>query len=412
MNHARFHEFRAALQRAAGTVARWPLRRQLLGIAALTGTLVIVAGASSGDVEANAQTPAAPQPLLLVDADLVTVGTGSVVQGIKLTGTLEPLQQTTVHARVNAVLDTVLVREGETVRRGQALARQNAADVDAQVHQAEAQLKSAEVELKLTEAYEARKKELHSKGYLSDVDFAAAQGETEVRRATLNVRQAQLEIARRAAADAAIVSPINGIVAKRHVEPGASLAPGQVVMTLVNLDELELAAAIPARDVGQVRIGADVVFSVDGYPGETFRGKITRINPVANGGSRTITVYARVDNRDGRLRGGMFASGRVLTQKPTGKNTLTIPWNAVRHADGRDSVWVVRDNRLARQPVTLGARDSGSSLIEVREGLKAGERVVLTDIGKRDDGMPVSIGDAAGSPESTGPATPAAPAAR
>jgi RND family efflux transporter MFP subunit len=374
-------------------VSAWSVRRRLAGAAAIS---VIALGAfygSAGSVEANSAAIGAPQPLLLVTADLVTVETGSVTQGVKITGTLEPLQQTTVHARVNAVLDAVLVREGERVQKGQVLARQNRADVAAQLDQAQAQYVSASVELKLTEALENRKKELFEKKYLSDADWAAAQGETEVRRATLQVRESQLEMAKRSAGDALILAPISGIVARRHAEPGSNLSPGQVVMTLVNLDELELAAAIPARDIPQVQLGRDVTFSVDGYPGEIFSGKVVRINPMANGGSRTITVYARVNNRDGRLRGGMFASGRVLTQKTAGDKALRIPFNAVRHIDGGDKVWVIRDNKLALQAVVIGVRDSGGSLVEVREGLKAGERILLTDIGPRSAGTPVTVSE-------------------
>jgi len=385
----------ASLHTLAARVATpsWP--RRLAGAAALGVAAVAMVSAGSDDVQANASVAAAQAPLLLVSADLVTAETGGVAQGVKLTGTLAPLQQTTVHARVNAVLDAVLVREGERVTQGQLLARQNAADVSAQLAQAEAQLASAEVELKLTEAYEQRKTRLHEQKYLSDVDLAAAQGETEVRRANLKVRQAQLEMARRGASDALITAPISGIVAQRHAEPGSNLAPGQVVMTLVNLDQLELAAAVPARDVPRIRIGDAVAFSVDGYPGETFRGTVTRINPMANGGSRTITVYARVENRDGKLRGGMFASGRVLVARAAGAQGVTIPWNAVRQLDGKPQVWVIRNNALALQALELGTRDSGSGMVEVRSGLNAGERVVLTDIGKRQPGLPVTITESA-----------------
>lgn len=366
-------------------------RMQTLGIGAGAVVAVLLALSFNNDAPAAVatQAQAAQTSLLLVPADIVSVDNGGIAQGIRVTGTLEPLDRSTLNARVNAVVDSVPVREGEQVRQGQVLARQNAADLTAQLQQAEAQLSSAETELKLVEAYEVRKKELHAQKYLSDVDWAAAQGETELRRATLKLRQAGLAMARKALADATVTAPFDGIVTTRHVEPGSNVMVGQALLTLVDLSVLELAADIPARDINQVRIGSDVRFSVDGQPGRQFRGKVVRINPMTNGGSRTLTVYARVDNRDGTLKGGMFASGQVVREN-TGK-ALRIPVGSVRRIDNREQVWVIRDNKLALQPVTLGLRDGSSGLVEVREGLAAGEQVILTDIGARSAGMPVSV---------------------
>jgi len=329
-----------------------------------------------------------------VAADLVTVDTGSVAQGIRVTGTLEPLNRTTVNAQLSAVVDSVLVREGESVRKGQVLMRQNSADVAAQLQRAEAQLASARVELRLMEEYEAKKAALYEKKYLSEFDWSTAKGDTELKRSLVKIQEANVAIARKAVDDTAILAPIGGIVAERYVQPGSNVMPGQALMSLVDLSQLELAADIPARDINQIHVGGDVTFTVDGQPNRTFHGKVVRINPMANGGARTITLYARVDNRDGVLKGGMFANGRVVTGNAARGKVLRIPAGAVRDIDGKRQVWVIRDNKLALQPVTLGIRDSGTGLIEVKQGLAAGERVILTNIGQRTTGMPVSVADA------------------
>lgn len=361
-----------------------------IGALAIAGFAFIGGAPVAQSAEAKA-TATAAKPLLLVPADIVTVDTGAVAQGVKVTGTLEPLNRTTVNARLGAVVDTVLVREGERVRKGQVLMRQNSADVAAQLRQAEAQLASARVELQLTEAYEKKKTELYEKKYLSEIDWATAKGDTEVKRSLVQIQEANVAITRKAVDDTAILAPIDGIVAERYVQPGSNVMPGQALMTLVDLSQLELAASIPARDINAVHVGSDVAFTVDGQPNRSFRGKVVRINPMANGGARTITIYARVDNRDGVLKGGMFAGGRVITAGTAKGKALRIPAAAVRSIDGRDNVWVIRNNRLALQPVTLGIRDSGTGLVEVKQGLAAGERVVLTNIGNRTAGMPVSV---------------------
>ena len=364
------------------------------GIGLLAIVAVIVLNSTPTANSAEAKTAAAEPALLLVAADLVTVDTGSVAQGIRVTGTLEPLNRTTVNAQLSAVVDSVLVREGESVRKGQVLMRQNSADVVAQLQRAEAQLASARVELRLMEEYEAKKAALYEKKYLSEFDWSTAKGDTELKRSLVKIQEANVAIARKAVDDTAILAPIGGIVAERYVQPGSNVMPGQALMSLVDLSQLELAADIPARDINQIHVGGDVTFTVDGQPNRTFHGKVVRINPMANGGARTITLYARVDNRDGVLKGGMFANGRVVTGNAAKGKVLRIPAGAVRDIDGKRQVWVIRDNKLALQPVTLGIRDSGTGLIEVKQGLAAGERVILTNIGQRTTGMPVSVADA------------------
>lgn len=364
------------------------------GIGLLTIAAVILLNSTPAANSAEAKPAAAEPALLLVAADLVTVDTGSVAQGIRVTGTLEPLNRTTVNARLSAVVDSVLVREGESVRKGQVLMRQNSADVAAQLQRAEAQLASARVELRLMEEYEAKKAALYEKKYLSEFDWSTAKGDTELKRSLVKIQEANVAIARKAVDDTAILAPIGGIVAERYVQPGSNVMPGQALMSLVDLSQLELAADIPARDINQIHVGSDVTFTVDGQPNRTFHGKVVRINPMANGGARTITLYARVDNRDGVLKGGMFANGRVVTGNAARGKVLRIPAGAVRDIDGKRQVWVIRDNKLALQPVTLGIRDSGTGLVEVKQGLATGERVILTNIGQRTAGMPVSVADA------------------
>ncbi|MFZ5756045.1 MAG: efflux RND transporter periplasmic adaptor subunit [Pseudomonadota bacterium] len=361
-----------------------------IGIAAAAAIALLMAPGKKE--EAVAEDTGAPRPLLLVPADLVTASIGSVAGGVKLTGTLEPLNQTAVNARVGGVVLAVPVREGEAVAQNQLLVQQDASDVRAQLAQAEAQLHSADVDLKLVEAYEKKKTELYEKKYLSEVDWVAAKGETEVKRAQVQIQQAAVDMARKALADADVTAPIAGIVAERHVEPGTRVAPGQALITLVDLGELELAAAIPARDVPQVKTGSEVLFTVDGHGTREFRGRIVRVNPMATSGSRTITVYARVGNADRALRGGMFASGRIAIGNVR-KGVLRIPAAAVRRIDGQDQVWVIRNDALALQPVKTGVRDTGTGLLEITDGLREGERVVLTELGNRTPGMPVLVSD-------------------
>lgn len=338
----------------------------------------------------GAETQAAAGVIRLSTADVVAVREGGVQPVIAVTGSLEPLLSSIVNARVPAVVDAVLVREGETVRAGQTLVRQNTDDLTAQLRQAEAALAAARVELQLTEGLEKRKKELYAKQYISEIDFAAAQGETEVRHTQVNVQEANVAIARKAVADAQVHAPIGGLVAQRHVEPGTKPMPGQPLVTLVDLSELELQAAVPARDVPRIATGAQVRFTVDGFGEREFEGRIVRINPVADA-ARNVRIYARVANADLVLRGGMFAKGQIRLPVDDTEGALHLPLAAVRSGDGQSWVWVVRKDRLKRVDVNVEARDEGNSTVQVTGGLEAGEPVVMTELANPADGTPVAL---------------------
>ncbi len=365
------------------------LRLALAGIA-IVALLVLLRSCDNKSVALPHAAEDVLQPVLLLPADIVQVSSGSIAGGVSITGTLQPLQQTSVNARVGGVIDEVLVRAGDNVRSGQVLIRQNTADLKAQLAQTEASLHSAEVEMKLSKAYQDRKKELYEKKYLSEVDWAAAQADTEARIAAFRVQQAALDIAKKSLADATLTAPLASVVATRNVEPGARVMPGQSLITLVNLSEMELAAEVPAREVPKIKIGDTVIFNVDGLSNREFRGHIVRINPVASTGSRTITIYVRIKNADGALRGGMFASGYIAAGGNR-DNVLRIPAMAVQNKDSIDRVWLVRDGKLVLQPVTLGARDITSGLVEVKQGLAINEHVVLAKLGERKPGAPVTI---------------------
>lgn len=344
--------------------------------------------ATPPNTDAGDATPASM--LRLAAADVVTVRSGGVQPVIAVTGTLQPLIISTVNARVPAVVDAVLVREGQSVNQGHPLVRQNTDDLHAQLRQAEAALAAAQVELQLTEALEKKKTELYEKKYISEIDHAAAKGETAVRRSTVNVQEANVAIARKAAADAVLRSPIRGVVAQRHVDPGVQVMPGQPLITLVDLSELELEAAVPARDVPKIRIGGEVRFTVDGFGEREFTGSIVRINPVADD-ARNVRIYARVANADQTLRGGMFAKGKIRLPESGGAGALQLPLATLRQNGEQHWVWVIRDNRLQRVDVTVQARDEGTSTVQVAGALKPDEAVVMTDIGAVSAGTAVTI---------------------
>lgn len=373
-------------------------RRWSRGIATGLGLLLLselslgLYGCASDSEAVPTSTSAAPAALLLSPADLVPVqaANGSGSGAIQLTGTLQPYNQAAVNARVQAEVAEVLVREGEGVKRGQVLVRQDTTDVVARLRQAEAQLAQAKVEARLAELQARKNEELFKKHYLSEIDFAAITGQAEAKQAQVRVAEAQLAMASKAMHDVVLTAPISGVVAERLAQPGQAVAPTTRLLTLVDLSEMELAATVPARDVARVKVGEPVSFRIEGYGERSFQGRVHRINPVTAPGSRSLTVYVRLPNPSQELRGGMFAKGQLGAGGTTAQ--LTIPAAAVRQQDGKSVVYLVREGALAQQAVTVGAPD-GEGRVVVQAGLTQGDQLVLTELANRKPGTPVQISE-------------------
>ena len=148
------------------------------------------------------------------------------------------------------------------------------------------------------------------------------------------------------------MSPLAGIVAKRHVQIGEKVAFDSPLVTVVDLTEMELQAAVPAVDVPELSIGKAVELTIDGFGDRRFTGRVERINPAAEPGTRAILVYVGIPNADGALRGGMFATGRIALAASA--PVPTLPATAMRTEAGQTFVWTVEGGKLVKRGVIDG----------------------------------------------------------
>jgi RND family efflux transporter MFP subunit len=343
---------------------------------------LLLAGCGGGDSKTVAPVAAttAVAPLELANADVARVTLAPLGQGLPITGSLQALHQTTVQAQVASDVAEVLVREGQTVTAGQLLARLGVQEVEARVKQAEANLASARVDAQLARATAERNKAVYEKHYFSELDYQRSVGDAEAREQAVKSQEAMLAIARKQLDDATVKAPMAGIVAKRYVDPGSSIGMDGKLFDIVDLRELELAAQVPAPQIPKVRVGQDVSFMVDGFGTRQFSGKVARINPLADGATRAISVYISVTNPNQELKGGMFTHGEILTGSP--EPALIVPQDAV-HNDPGNPPWVLvlADGKLEKREVSLGDADSQSGRIALPKGVSAGETVVVTRLG-------------------------------
>ncbi|MDP2228930.1 MAG: efflux RND transporter periplasmic adaptor subunit, partial [Moraxellaceae bacterium] len=266
--------------------------------------------------------------------------------------------------------------EGERVEKGQVLARLGTEALEARVKQAEAVLTSAKVEATLSRALVDRNRKLMEKNYFSEVDFQKGVGEAEAREEAVRAQQALLDIARKAYADASVKAPQAGVVARRYVEPGSNIGMDGRLFDIVDLAEMELALPVPATDIAMVKTGQRVNFTVGGFGNRRFEGRVVRINPVADAGTRAISTYVRVSNPAADLRGGMYARGEIVTGN--GVEGLVVPLEAL-HMDDSGQLWVLvlEKERLVRRNVVSTSRDVRQNQALVSSGLTEGETVIV-----------------------------------
>ena len=304
---------------------------------------------------------AAAPAIVLGPRDVASVARADLVAGLPVSGTLAPAVDVRMTAPVTEVLASVLVREGERVRRGQVLARFRTDVVRPAALSAEAQQGVAAAD------YE-RMQNLLKEGAVSERDV-------EVALANLRAAEATAAAARQRLSEAEVRAPVSGVVAERHVQAGDRVQDGDPLFQLVNIDELEFEATVPSEYAARVRPGAAVALALSGYP-EGVEGRVARVNATVDPATRQLQVYVKVTNRGGRLVGGLFASGRIVIEQVRG--TLAIPQAGLRtDPDGGTYVLLVEGGKLVRRDVTIGIIDEVAGLVQVREGIAAGAQVVV-----------------------------------
>lgn len=361
---------------------------------------------------------------------------GNLVVTVDATGTLEPLKEVAVGIEVSGTIKSVEVDYNAEVKVGQVLARLDTTRLEAQAQQNEAALESARAKVLQAQASvkeaEAQLGRLNRVRELSggkmpsqnDLDTATAnlsryKADEASAKAAVAQAQAALNVYRTDLSKAVVVSPINGVVLKRAVEPGQTVAASFNTPTLFTLAEdltqMELQVDVDEADVGQVKEGQEATFTVDAYPDRAFPAKITQVRygSETTDGVVTYKTVLKVDNSGMALRPGMTATAIITVNKR--ENALLIPNAALRYAPAKTSttatqsrglvgmllpgpprssstkteepdtkkkelqVWIVRDGQLT--PITIAKGLSDRQYTEVLSGdLKEGTHLVTDEV--------------------------------
>lgn len=354
--------------------------KQLLSILA-----ILLTACGGGKEQEQA---AAPPEIVLGPADTAVVTRGEIATGPALSGTLTAQEQATVRAELGGTVIEALAEPGETVRRGQTLARLEASSLGQALASARAAVATARSNLSLAQREEERQRILGREGIVAERDVETASQRTAAARAQLAEAQAGLAAAQEQVGDTRVTAPFDGVVSEKTVSAGDVVQPGTALYTIVDPSSLELEASIPAERLSALHIGAPVQFRVNGFAGRAFHGRIARINPSADPATRQVRVYAEIPN-DGNLVAGLFAEGRVESQAAI---ALVLPEEAIDRRLGNPAVLRVQDGKVQRVQVELGIADPESQRVAVRRGVQEGDVVLRGAAQELAPGTPVKLG--------------------
>jgi membrane fusion protein, multidrug efflux system len=307
--------------------------------------------------------------------------------------------------RVNGRLEAVLVKLGDRVRKGQAIAKVEDREIREQVRQqqaaykvAEATIRQREADLKLAQTNLERNRSLLERQLLprqtyddTEARHNAALAQLDLARAQVEQSKARLDELNINLQNTVISSPVDGFIGKRYLDPGAAVSPNAPVASVVDIHVVRMVVNVVEKDVKRLRIGMDAQVQVDAFPNEKFTGRVSRIAPVFDPQTRTAEMEIEVPNPAFRLKPGMYARVDLTVAQRDG--ALTVPRNAIVDVNGKAGVFVAGNAPAARGdaqpaggakpalaaqfvPVVIGIRDEDK--VEISAGVTEGQRVITT----------------------------------
>jgi RND family efflux transporter MFP subunit len=357
------------------------------------------AGAPAAGGRPGAGMGAGFRPTMTVE--LGTVTRGRVSENVTVVGSLIGAATVDVVPKVSGRLDSVAVKLGDRVQKGQLLGKledneiqEQARQTDASFEVARATVRQREADLKFAEITLDRTKNLFARNLVSRQALEDSQARTEASQAQVDLAKAQFaqaqarrEEVRINLANTRIVSPVNGFVASRRLDAGAYVSPNAPLVSVVDIQTVRIVANLVERDLTHVSTGMDAAVNVDAFPGEVFKGRVARIAPILDPATRTAQMEVEIPNADFRLKPGMYA--RVEFTVRQHDDALIVPRNAIVDLEGTRGVFVA-ENKVARfRPVQMGIVQGDKT--EILTGVAEHDAVVTTGAGALRDGDPIQL---------------------
>ncbi len=369
------------------------MRKQwLIGGVAAAALIVLAGGAAvfaTGKNDAPAKKKSPEKAALEFQASEVVKPTTTPMPAlIEFSGPLVAPNTVIVRSKASGSLVHLAVAEGSRVRAGETLGQLDLEELRHRVAERHASLEAARAMYEQSERQFKANQGLASQNFIAPTALDNSRAALESARGQMLSAQAQLGTSEVLLRQAALITPISGIVAKRHALPGEKVAAEQQVLTIVDLSRLELAGQVGTHEVGRLQPGMSVQVRVEGTD-TPVTARIARIAPAAEPGTRAIGVTLALDNPGERFRAGQYAVARV--ELPDDKPRLTVPATALGSISGQEHVWVIEQGALLRRIVTTGRRDPREGRVEIVAGLTPQTQVLGARFDNLKEGDKVSV---------------------
>lgn len=316
-----------------------------------------------------------------------------ITTSVTATGTIEPVTSVTVGTQVSGIVSKLYVDYNSIVKAGDVIAELDRTNLMSELSSAKASLNSAQSELDYQKANHERYKTLHEKGLISANEYEQVRLSFIKAQQTLTNHKENVKKAQTNLGYATITSPIDGVVLSKAVEEGQTVASSFNTPTLFtiakDLTDMRVIANVDEADIGEVKEGQRVTFTVDAFPEDTFQGFVSQVRQEAAAESNVVTyeVVISAPNEDLKLKPGLTANVNIFTLEM--KDILTIPNKALRftpneamlsegetiqNAEGKTKVWVKEGSVLKAMPVKTGL--TNGTLTQVLEGLAPGTEII------------------------------------
>ncbi len=363
---------------------KWLLVLALLGAIGTAG-LRVVTQRKAEQAKANAPKPEAI--IELAAGDIAMAQMLELSEGLPISGALKAANSAVVKARVSGELQGLTVREGDVVKAGQIIARVDASEYQARVRQAQQSADAAKAQIDIAQRSYDNNKALVNQGFISATALETTAASLAGAKSTHASALAGVDVARKSLEDTVLKAPISGIISQRTAQPGERVGIDARVVEIIDISRLELEANLGAAESVDVHIGQQAKLQFEGRT-ESVAATVTRINPSAVAGSRSVLVYLSVASTAG-LRQGLFAQGSLGTSKI---QTLSVPLSAVRNDKPSPYVQVLQNGSISHQSVEVGPRGDalGTTMVAVKN-INAGTQVTLASAGFIRDGTKVKV---------------------
>lgn len=336
--------------------------------------LVGLVACNQGAKQESAASKEAPV-IKLAPEDFVVLARGELQTGPRISGTLQAAVRSVVRAETPGAVVAIGPELGQAVKKGDLLARIEAKALGDVTSSARSGLEAAQAQYDLAQREVQRTEALVKGGAIAQRELDRARSQLSAAAAAVNQARAQLASSQSQLGDATVKSPIAGVVARRSVSAGDVVSPGSELYEVIDPSTMRLDASIASDDLSVISPGKGVDFEVRGYPGQKFTGTIARVAPAADPVTRQIQVLVDIPNPGGKLVAGLYAEGRVSVEK---REALVAPFSAIDSSGDQPSVLRVKNGVIERVVIALGVRDERAEIVEVTNGLAAGDVLVLS----------------------------------